>query len=72
MGQHRRIQGGSSWEDPGWVIMGGSRVGQLVTIQRGSLLGILDGLLWVDPGWVIVGGSKVHCTKYHDMLHSIY
>ena len=42
VGHYGRIQGGSSWEDPGWVIMGGSRVGHNVGIQDGSSSG--------DPG----------------------
>ena len=42
VGHHRRIQGGSSWEDPGWVIMGGSRVGNNRGIQGESS--------WEDPG----------------------
>ena len=36
VGYHGRIQGGSSSEDPGWVIMGGSRVGHHQRIQGGS------------------------------------
>ena len=59
MGHHGKIQDGSLWVDPGWVIMdnpgwfilGGSRVGHHGRIKGGSL--------WGDPGWVIMGGSKV-------------
>ena len=42
LGDHGRIQGGSLWEDPGWVIMGGSRLGHDGGIQGRSL--------WEDPG----------------------
>ena len=34
-GHYGRIQGGSSWEDPGFVIMGGSRLGDHGRIQAG-------------------------------------
>ena len=58
MSHHGGIQGGSSWgdpgwvimEDPGWVIMGGSRVGHHGRIQGESS--------WEDLGWVIMGGSR--------------
>ena len=42
---------GSSWGDPGWVIVGGSRVGHHGRIQDWSSC--------EDPEWVIMGGSRM-------------
>ena len=36
VGHHGRIQGGSSWEDPGWTIMRGSMVVLQGKIQGAS------------------------------------
>ena len=56
MGHHGRIQGGLSLMDPGWVIMGGSRLDHHGGIQGGSSR--------QDPGWVIFGRSRVHAPPF--------
>ena len=45
MGKYGRIQGGSSWVDPGWVIMGGSR-GRRVGVHP-SLFSFYRALSWL-------------------------
>ena len=47
VGHYGRIQGGSSFGDPGSVSMGESRMGHYGVIQGGSL--------WGNPRWLIRG-----------------
>ena len=43
VGHYGRIQGWSSWDDPGWVILGGSRVGHCGGSRVAHHGGIQDG-----------------------------
>ena len=50
VGHHWRIQGGTPWEDPGWVNIGGSRVGHHGGSRDGHHWWTQVGSSWADLG----------------------